>query len=198
MRGILITLESIISLFEKLQQEFGLEFLKGQNTNQDYLEAYFGEIRGMNGSCTHPTALQFLYTLGRKIGSELASVPSFDLLGKRLELEKSLEVEPMPDKDCEEIENMLVDHNPSEMSEAEQDGFYKIAASVCQKFHLAHPDLGKAKDSSSSSSSMQFANSFSKGQFIVQIRNRFIFFNLLFSVIIVNTMHIFPFKQNHG
>ena len=123
----------------------------------------------MNGSCTHPTALQFLYTLGRKIGSELASDPNFDLLGKRLELEKSLQVEPMADKDFDEIEKLLLDQNSSEMSEAEHDGFKTIAASVVQKFHLTHPTLGKAKDASTSSAPLQFANTFSKGQFIVQI-----------------------------
>ena len=176
MNGILMTIESVISVFEELNQEFGVEYLKGQNTNQDYLEAYFGEIRGMNGSCTHPTALQFLYTLGRKIGSELASDPNFDLLGKRLELEKSLQVEPMPDKDFDEIEKLLIDQNSSEMSEAEHDGFKTIAASVVQKFHLTHPTLGKAKDASTSSSApLQFANAFSKGQFIVQIEKEMFF-----------------------
>ena len=176
MNGILTTIEGITSLFERdLKGEFGLEYLFGQNCNQDYLEAYFGEGRGMNGSCTHPTALQFLYTIGRMIGSKLASVPGFDLMGKRLQLEKTLEVEPMPDKEIEEIERLLLDFDPSEMSEAEKDGFYKIAASVCQKFHLSHPDLGKAVETSSSAS-LQFPNSFSKGQFLVQIRKKRLFF----------------------
>ena len=162
MRGILITVESTMMLHDQLLHQLGISYLKGQNILQDYLEAFFGEMRGMTGSCTHPTALQFLYTLSRKIGSVLAADPSFDLLGKRLELEKSLQVEPMPDTDFGEIEKTLVNYDPSKMSQAEHDGFYMIAASVAQKFSLTHPELGKEKEISSSTH-FQFSNTFSKG-----------------------------------
>ena len=163
MKGMLITIESNIALYESLEREFGLSYLKGQNTNQDFLEAFFGQQRYMNGACTHPTAYQFLNTLSRSTGSKLASDASFDLLGKRTELESTLQIEPLPDKEYGDIEKLLVDHNPSEMSQSENDGFYRIAASVVQKFHITNPELGKAKDSVSSSTQLQFANSISRG-----------------------------------
>ena len=163
MRGILITIEANTAVFEGLQREFGVSYLKGQNTNQDFLESYFGQQRYKNGSCTHPTALQFLNTVSRDTGSRLASDPTFDLLGKRIEIEKSLKVEPMPDTDFKDIEKMLKGRKPSKMLESEKDGFYRIACSVAEKFHITHPNLVKAKVSSSSSNHLQFANPLSKG-----------------------------------
>lgn len=56
------TVENIIKLWKKLQQDFGFETLSTRRLNQDPLENFFGQIRGHGGANTNPTPLQFKHS----------------------------------------------------------------------------------------------------------------------------------------
>ena len=148
--------------------EFGLKYLKCSATNQDYLERLFDRFRGMLGSCTNPSALQFIFIITRFIGAELSGDAEFDLLSKKGEIEKGHVFEQFEtDQALNDIENMLTEclsTNPSV-----DEGFMHMASSVVEKFKLSHPTLGfETETQPSSSKIMKFSNDYQKGLFLIE------------------------------
>jgi hypothetical protein len=62
-RGILISNNSLLSLFEQLKERRGVQFILTSHLNQDCLENLFSRIRSMGGSYTHPTTFEFIHRI---------------------------------------------------------------------------------------------------------------------------------------
>ena len=153
-----------------MRTKYGFEFLKGCTTNQDYLERLFGLFRSMGGSSSTPTALQLLFILGRYIGGLLCDEDEddFNLLSFRSEIEKLLEMPPMPDKEIEEIDQKLAEYDrPDLYNESESRYFNGIAATIVEKVQFSHPDLLDKSTKASHVFKAKFANSLSQGCYLV-------------------------------
>lgn len=57
-----ISINSIIQLFNYLNNTAGFDYLFSRRLNQDCLENHFGKIRRENGNCFNPTPIQFIRT----------------------------------------------------------------------------------------------------------------------------------------
>jgi hypothetical protein len=62
-KGILISSKSLLSLFDDLRENRGIEFLLTSHLNQDCLENFFSRVRALGGTNTHPTTVQFIHRL---------------------------------------------------------------------------------------------------------------------------------------
>jgi hypothetical protein len=58
LKGFKITLNSVMLLWQELQQKFSLQFLFTRRLNQDPLENYFGAVRQQGGNSDNPTPIQ--------------------------------------------------------------------------------------------------------------------------------------------
>ena len=61
-KGILVSIKSTLDLYKEVKGE-GLEYLLTSRLNQDALENFFSQIRGMGGSNTHPSSVEFINRL---------------------------------------------------------------------------------------------------------------------------------------
>ena len=56
-KGILISIQSTMSLFKELKNE-GVDFLHTAKLNQDCLENFFSRLRGVGGNNNHPAPVE--------------------------------------------------------------------------------------------------------------------------------------------
>jgi hypothetical protein len=56
-KGILLSIDSTLDLFEELKKE-GVKFLLTSRLNQDILENFFSRLRGIGGSNSHPSPVE--------------------------------------------------------------------------------------------------------------------------------------------
>ena len=61
-KGILVSIKSTVDLYKEVKDE-GLPYLLMSRMNQDALENVFSQLRGMGGSNTHPSAVEFINRL---------------------------------------------------------------------------------------------------------------------------------------
>lgn len=59
LKGLQLTLNGVLALWDTLHKDYGLDFLLTRRLNQDPLENFFGLIRQQGGNCDNPTPLQF-------------------------------------------------------------------------------------------------------------------------------------------
>ena len=59
LNGLVLTINSVLSLWSVLKEQESLEFLLTRRLNQDPLENFFGTIRQQGGNSDNPTPLQF-------------------------------------------------------------------------------------------------------------------------------------------
>lgn len=62
-RGWLVTIQSVLMLWEDLSQNFDFDCLLSRNLQQDPLENFFGSVRQKHGWNEHPNVLQFIAAL---------------------------------------------------------------------------------------------------------------------------------------
>lgn len=62
-RGILISTQSLINLFQELKEKHDIEFVMTSHLNQDCLENLFSQIRALGGPYSHPTSAEFINRL---------------------------------------------------------------------------------------------------------------------------------------
>lgn len=61
-KSLIISINSIIKLFDYLRESAGFDYILTRRLNQDCLENHFGKIRSENGNCINPTPIQFVRT----------------------------------------------------------------------------------------------------------------------------------------
>ena len=76
LNGWLITLNSMISLWEKLFQSGTISFLVTRQLNQDSLEIFFGSIRQQGGNSDNPTPIQFKRAYRKLFHTNLLKITS--------------------------------------------------------------------------------------------------------------------------
>jgi hypothetical protein len=59
LKGLCLTINSVLSLWSQLKEEESLDFLLTRRLNQDPLENFFGTVRQQGGNSDNPTPLQF-------------------------------------------------------------------------------------------------------------------------------------------
>jgi hypothetical protein len=59
--GILRSINSLKNLFNDLQEEFQIQYLLTYKLNQDALESFFSQIRGLGNTYDHPSPMSALY-----------------------------------------------------------------------------------------------------------------------------------------
>lgn len=62
-KGILVSCQSLVKLYEYLSTNFGLKYIMTYRLNQDGLEHFFGYVRQMGASYQHPNAVQMKFRL---------------------------------------------------------------------------------------------------------------------------------------
>lgn len=62
-KGIVLSNNSLIELFQYLQNQYDLDYILTYKLNQDILENFFSYIRGMGATNDHPTAMDIKYRL---------------------------------------------------------------------------------------------------------------------------------------
>ena len=105
-KGIIISIESILSLYEEMKTE-GYSYLLTSRLNQDCLENLFSRIRGMGSNNSHPTPVEAmnrvrLLTIG-KDPQHIVNNPAVEMSGIS---------EPFL---TSEITAEIIDHQPVEM-----------------------------------------------------------------------------------
>lgn len=62
-KGVILSRQSLLGLYEMLRTNYNLEYIMTQRLNQDCLEHFFGCIRQISGAQDHPDAVNFKYRL---------------------------------------------------------------------------------------------------------------------------------------
>jgi hypothetical protein len=62
-KGMLLSIRSLLEMFDYLHSKFTLEYILTTRLNQDVLENFFSYIRGMGDANDHPSPLEFQYRL---------------------------------------------------------------------------------------------------------------------------------------
>ncbi len=73
-KGILISCQSLETLYSSLHERFGMSYIMTRRLNQDILEHFFSVIRQMGRCHDHPTSLSFhhrlkVYIMGKETSS---------------------------------------------------------------------------------------------------------------------------------
>ena len=83
-KGILISCQSLVSLFDALHVRFGVKYILTRRLNQDVVESFFSVMRQMGRCYDHPTPLSFqhrlkMYIMGKNPTVLSTSVNSVDV-----------------------------------------------------------------------------------------------------------------------
>lgn len=72
--GWIISIKSLIGLFNELSSQYNISKLLTRRLNQDPLENYFSIVRQQNGGCRNPTVSQFQYSLRQTLISNVSKI----------------------------------------------------------------------------------------------------------------------------
>ena len=65
-KGLIVTINSALGLFDNLKSNFGMEYVMLSHTDQDYVESTFGVFRE-GGGVRIPSALRLQYRVQREL-----------------------------------------------------------------------------------------------------------------------------------
>jgi len=75
-KGILMHITSMQEFYLDLKKEYGINYVIPARLNQDHLENFFSQIRGLGGFNSNPTALEFQYRMKRLVTSHALLTPT--------------------------------------------------------------------------------------------------------------------------
>lgn len=168
-KGVRLSCQSLIGLFDMLKSSYNIEYLLTQRLNPDYLDNFFGWIRQISGPHHHPNAVNLKFRLrtlilGRKIivssgrpntkteAHNISDTSECDKTKDGLERELALEMRLTTlmfkdmdfnieeDNDYRDVINDMTHDSPEEV--IKDEALRYIGGYIVRKFSIKYPDLG--------------------------------------------------------